>query len=166
MTLVWKYGVRCALAAVSLCAALAHAQALPGGATLGMSAGQLQQAVPALRAVPHPARLAGGLVGRWAGPPVRLAGVELAPTFFFADDQLQRVEYVATPGDVERGFEALLAWGRAAWGAELSSQGPEGNYANWTAADTDVYLQQAASARGVQLRLVVKRRILKDASEL
>ena len=155
-----------AFACAALLAGAAQAQALPGGGVLGMSQGQLQQAVPALRHVAHPARLAGGIVGRWAGPAVRLAGVELEPTYFFADDQLQRVEYLALPADGRQAFEALLAWGRTAWGAELSSQGPEGSYANWSADDTDIYLQQSASPRGAQVRLVVKRRVLKDASEL
>jgi hypothetical protein len=95
-----------------------------------------------------------------------VAGVDLAPTFYFADGQLQRVEYLAAPVASGQAFESLLAWGRAAWGTELSSQGPEGAYANWATADADVYLQQSAGARGVQLRLVVKRRILKGAGEL
>jgi hypothetical protein len=154
------------MASAVLAAVAAHAQALPGGAALGMSAQQLQQAVPALQPVPHPPRLAGGLVGRWTAPFVTVAGVDLAPTFYFADGQLQRVEYLAAPGASGQAFESLLAWGRAAWGTELSSQGPEGAYANWATADADVYLQQSAGARGVQLRLVVKRRILKDAGEL
>lgn len=135
-----------------------QAQALPGGVQLGMTVPQLQQAVPGLHPVPRPARLAGGLVGSWAGPAVDVAGVSLAPTFFLAEGQLRRVEYLAAPGS----FDALLAWGRAAWGPELASQSPEGAYATWTSGELDAYLQQAGST----VRLVLKRRILKDDSEL
>jgi hypothetical protein len=135
----------------------AQAQALPAGVHLGMTVPELRHAVPALRPVPHPARLAGGLVGRWAGPPVRVAGVALTPTFFIAGGRLARVEYVAPAS----GFDALLEWGRRKWGPELAQRSPEGTYASWARDDVDAYLQQAA-----QVRLVIKRRVVKDASTL
>jgi len=148
------------LTCTCLAPSAAQAQMLPAGVQLGMSVQQLRQAVPALRPVPHPARLAGGLVGRWAGPSVRVAGVTLTPTFFFAGGHLARVEYVAPAPDA-RSFDALLAWGRGKWGPELAQRSPEGAYASWAQGDVDAYLQQAS-----RVRLVIKRRVVKDASTL
>lgn len=153
------FPVALACCVLQLCAPL-HAQALPGSAQLGMSVPQLQQAVSGLKPVPHPARMAGGLVGSWSAPAIDVAGVQLVPTFFFAQSELQRIEYLAADGTVA--FDTLLAWGRATWGQELASQNPEGAYASWAASDLDAYLQQAAQ----RVRLVVKRRIARDASEL
>ena len=50
--------------------------------------------------------------------------------------------------------------------AELSSQSPEGAYANWAQGEVDVYLQRAGGTQPSQIRLVVKRRVLKNANEL
>ncbi|MDB5856777.1 MAG: hypothetical protein JWQ76_466 [Ramlibacter sp.] len=155
-----------ATACIGLLSAAAHAQTLPGGVQLGMTLQQLQQAVPALTPVAHPAHLAGGLVGRWSGPAIQLAGVALTPTFFFADAHLQRVEYLASSGDGAAAFDSLLAWGRAAWGPELASQNPEGAYATWASGEVDAYLQQASAAQGPRVRLVIKRRLVKDGSDL
>jgi hypothetical protein len=143
----------------------ALAQDLPGGVQLGVSAQQLQETVPALRRVPRPAHLAGGLVGAWSGPPVEMAGVALTPTFFFADGQLRRIEYLASPARAGA-FDALVAWGRAAWGPELASEAPEGAYATWTHDGIDAYLQRTGSAQRPQVRLVVKQRVVKDDSQL
>jgi len=153
------------LATFCFTVAPAHAQGLPGGVSLGMTVPQLQDAQPALTRVPHPARLAGGLVGSWSGQPADIAGVSLVPTFFFADGQLQRIEYLARDGG-PAAYASLLAWGRRAWGAELAANEPEGAYASWSSDDTDAYLQLASASRGGQLRLVVKRRVVKDAGEL
>lgn len=153
-----------AIASISLAilAAAAHAQALPGGAQLGMSAQQLRDAVPALERVARPVRMAGGLVGSWRGPAVDLGGVWLAPTYFLAEGELRRVEYLAPPDT----YEALLAWGRSTWGPELASQGSEGAYATWTAGTTQAYLQQTGGAQRPQVRLVVKLLTARDAGEL
>lgn len=144
--------------------AAAHAQNLPGGAQLGMTAQQLREAVPALESVARPAHMSGGLAGNWRGPAVEVAGVRLVPTFFFADAQLRRVEYVASPA--AGAFGALLAWGRATWGTELASQEREGAYATWARGDVDAYLQQTHAPQHMQVRLVIRRSALKDASEL
>lgn len=157
------------LRAALLCAGLvllacaAGAQALPGGVALGMSPQELRLAQPTLVPLRHPPQLAGGLVGKWSGPAVDVAGVALAPTFFFADDQLERVEYLAAADAGAQAFDALLAWGRGAWGQELASRGPEGDYATWTTDALDVYLQRTGAG---QVRLVIKRHAEKDASEL
>jgi hypothetical protein len=151
---------------LAILSAAAHAQPLPGGGELGMDAHQLREAVPALKPVPRPSRLAGGLVGGYAGAAVEVAGVALTPTFFFAEGQLRRVEYLASPGADAASFDALLAWGRAAWGPELASQSPEGAYATWASGDVDAYLQQTLSTPRAQVRLVVRRRIVKDGDQL
>jgi hypothetical protein len=157
------------VAAAAGLASVAHAAnppALPGAGQLGMSLAQLRQAVPQLRPLPHAIRLAGRLVGGWSAPAVLLAGVALTPTYFFADGELRRVDYSAAPDDsTDAGFSALREWGRSAWGPELDSSGPEGSYASWSADDLDAYLQRAA-ARPSALRLVMKVRAIKDASEL
>ncbi len=155
------------LAATFLVApATLHAQDLPAGVALGMTVQQLKQAVAGLAPVPRPARLAGGLVGSWVGPPLQLAGVDLTPTYFFAQGQLRRVDYLAADRQSATAFDALLAWARAAWGQELASQAPEGAYASWTQGELDAYLQQTSVAGRPQVRLVIKRRVLKDAGEL
>ncbi len=152
--------------ALALLPVAGRAQALPGGAQLGMSAEQLQQAVPALERVARPVRMGGGLAGNWRGPGVDIGGIRMAPTYFFAEAQLRRIEYMAAPGAGANAFDALLAWGRAAWGAELASQEPEGRYAAWKAGDVDAYLQQTSVQQQAQVRLVVQRRVQKDAGEL
>jgi hypothetical protein len=160
----WRRAV--ALACLAALLASAHAQALPDAVQLGMTPQQLRQAVPALQPVHRPVRLAGGLVGSWTGPPAALAGVAVAPTYFFADGELRRIEYLA-PADADgHAYEALLSWGRRTWGPELASQGPEGAYATWNSDAMEVYLQRTGDARRPQLRLVIKATAGKDASEL
>jgi len=156
-----KYPARRMRILFFLLPAVAAAQSVPGGVALGMSAAQLQQADPAAARVPHPARLAGGLVGSWSGSAVQLANVALTPTFFFANGELRRVEYLAREGSAA-GYAALLAWGRATWGDELASTAPEGAYASWDTPELQAYLQFS----GNQLRLVTRKRVLKDAGEL
>lgn len=160
--------------AATVFAALAFAHAsiagaaetpLPGGGVLGMSVPQLQEAQPALKRVPHPARMAGGLVGMWSAAAVPVAGLALVPTYYFAEGQLRRVEYLAATGG-PAAFDALLSWARAAWGAELAQAAPEGAYASWATDDVDAYLQLAGNTAGAQVRLVIKQRVLKDAGEL
>jgi hypothetical protein len=153
-------------ACIALLASAAQARELPGDVALGMSAQQLRQAVPALKPVRHPARLAGGLVGRWSGPAIALAGVTLTPTYFFAEAELRRVEYLAQADAGPQAFDALLQWGRAAWGPEMASQGAEGAYASWSDEEMDAYLQRTDGAQAPVVRLVVKKRAGKDASEL
>ena len=157
-----------AIASLSLAwfAFAAHAQALPGGAQLGMNAQQLREAIPALQRVPRPVRMAGGLVGNWRGPTETIAGVPLAPTFFFAEGELRRIEYVADAGAAADAYESLLAWGRSTWGPELASQGTEGSYATWTNGQVQAYLQQASGHSRAPLRLVVKLLANRDAGEL
>jgi hypothetical protein len=161
-----------ALAALSL-VALAHAataQALPPGVRLGMSADELRQAVPDLERVQRPARLAGGLAGSWRAAPSVIAGLPFEPVFYFAGDQLRRVEWSASAeGQPDLGaaaFAEILAWGRGSFGPELASNDPGSAYAAWVQGDTDVYAQRSADARHASVRLVYKLRQLKDGSEL
>ena len=146
---------------ILLLPAVACAQPVPGGFTLGMSPAQLQQADASLTRIPRPVRLAGGLVGNWSGSALQLANMTLTPTFYFAEGELRRVEYLARDGGAAT-YEALLAWGRAKWGQELASNAPEGAYATWDTPELQAYLQLS----GAQVRLVTKKRVLKDASEL
>jgi hypothetical protein len=139
----------------------AQAQAVPGGARLGMTVPQLRHAVPSLQRVPRPTRLSGGLAGSWSAPPLHVAGVALKPTVYFAAGELRRVEYLATD-PAPSAFGALRKWGRARWGAELGAWDPDASFASWASDDVDAYLQRS----GPKLRLVLKRRELKDASEL
>ena len=154
-----------AVAALAIACCAARAQALPGAVSLGLTLPELQQSHPSLWRGPQPARLAGGLVVMWSEADIDVAGVAVTPTFFFADGQLQRVEYLARDG-APASYAALLAWGRSQWGAELAANAHEGAYASWSTGDMDAYLQLANTARGEQVRLVVKRRVEKDAGEL
>lgn len=143
----------------------ASPSSLPGGVALGMTVPQLQQVQPGLKRVPHPPRLAGGLVGSWSGGAVAVAGLALTPTFYLSDGQLQRIEYLARDGG-PAAFAALLGWARASWGAELAAADPDSALASWSTDDMDAYLQLASPGPTGPVRLVVKRRVLKDASEL
>lgn len=159
-----------AAAATLLCAGALHAQALPPGVHLGMSAEALQAALPAAQRVQRPQRLSGGLVGNWHATPVAIAGLLFEPTFFFAASELRRVEYVATAqATTDNGasaFAALVQWGRGAFGTELASRDPGSAYAAWVSNDTDVYVQQVSDPRRASVRLVYKARQLRDGSEL
>ena len=156
----------CALACLATLLASAQAQDLPDAVQLGMTRQQLRQAVPGLKPVHRPVRLAGGLAGSWTGPAAVLAGVAMAPTYFFAEGELRRIEYLAPPDADAQAYDALLSWGRRTRGPELASQGPEGAYATWSSDATEVYLQRTSGARGPQLRLVIEAAAGKDASEL
>jgi len=85
-----------AASAIFFAAGALHAQALPPGVRLGMTADELQAALPAAERVHRPQRLTGGLLGSWRATPVEMAGLVFEPTFFFAASELRRVEYVAT----------------------------------------------------------------------
>ncbi|RYZ11083.1 MAG: hypothetical protein EOO24_07345 [Comamonadaceae bacterium] len=139
--------------------------ALPASVTLGMTVAQLQQALPGLQRVTRPVRLAGGLVGSWAGEPVDIAGVAVVPTFFMAGGQLRRIDYLAQDTG-PAAFAALLDWARQAWGAELAGSGPEGAYASWSVEGVDAYLQLPAGGSAARTRLVVKQQVRKDADDL
>jgi hypothetical protein len=159
-----------AASAALFCAGALHAQSLPPGVRLGMSAEQLQAVLPAAERVQRPQRLSGGLVGNWRAAPVEMAGLLFEPTFFFAASELRRVEYVAaaqaTPDSGASAFTALVQWGRGVFGAELASRDPGTAYAAWVSNDTDVYVQQVSDPRRASVRLVYKARQLRDGSEL
>ena len=163
-----------ALAAVALLAAAAsasHGQALPSGVRLGMTAPELQAALPGLERVQRPQRLAGGLAGTWRAAPAAIAGLSFEPVFYFGGGHLQRVEWVAAaqaePDLGAAAFAEIVAWGRGAFGPELASNDPGSAYAAWVQGDSDVYAQRVTSdPRRASVRLVYKVRQLKDASEL
>ncbi|MDH6166526.1 hypothetical protein M2282_001673 [Variovorax boronicumulans] len=159
-----------AAGAILFAAGALHAQALPPGVRLGMTADELQAALPAAERVHRPQRLAGGLLGSWRAAPVEMAGLVFEPTFFFAASELRRVEYVATaqavPDNGASAFGQIVQWGRGVFGDELASRDPGSAYAAWTNGDTDVYVQQVSDPRRASVRLVYKARQLRDGSEL
>ncbi|HEX7864943.1 MAG TPA: hypothetical protein VF555_08325 [Variovorax sp.] len=160
-----------AASATFLAAGALHAQALPSGVRLGMTAEELRAVLPAAERVQRPQRLSGGLVGNWRSSPVEMAGLLFEPTFFFAASELRRIEYVAstqaTPDGGAAAFAALVQWGRGAFGNELASRDPGSAYAAWVSNDTDIYLQQqGGDPRRASVRLVYKARQLRDGSEL
>jgi hypothetical protein len=104
----------------------AQAQAAPGGVQLGMTMEQLQQIVPGLHAVSPSRHAPRGLAASWSTSALEFAGVPLTGSFVMADGQVQRIEYLAEPA----AHDALLQWGRAAFGPEMASTGPEGQYAS------------------------------------
>ena len=135
-----------------------------------MSADELRGAMPDVQRVARPPRLAGGLAGTWRGATTPIAGLAFEPTFFFAGNALQRVEWSTASDEVAgRGagaYAELLTWGRARFGAETASRDPGSTYASWSTAETDVYLQRVDGADHAAVRLVYKIRRLKDASTL
>ncbi|MBO9516026.1 MAG: hypothetical protein J7549_18065 [Variovorax sp.] len=159
-----------AAGAFACAAAAVHAQALPPDVHLGMTAQELQAALPSVERVPRPARLSGGLLGSWRGEPALMAGMMFKPTFYFAEGQLRRVEYEASAQGLtdggEAAFSALLNWGRDAFGAELAAVDPGSASAAWSRGELDVVLQRTGDAHRANLRLIYKQRQLRDASEL
>lgn len=151
-------------------AGVSQAQALPPGVRLGMTAEDLQAALPRLERVQRPQRLAGGLAGLWHGAPAPVAGLLFEPVYYLGGGQLRRVEWVAAaqaaPDLGAAAFAELVAWGRGQFGPELASSDPGSAYAAWVQGDLDVYAQHVNNARGASVRLVYKARQLKDASEL
>ncbi|SEA67840.1 hypothetical protein [Variovorax sp. YR216] len=148
----------------------AHAQSLPPGVHLGMTAQELQAALPAAEPVPRPQRLSGGLLGSWRGEPATIGGLMFKPTYYFAGGELRRIEYDAStqgvPDGGEAAFSSLLQWGRAAFGNELAALDPGSTYVSWSSGELDVLLQRTGDARRASLRLIYKQRQLRDASEL
>lgn len=169
-TVLMNFARATGAAALLLCAHAAQAQALPAGVRLGMSADELHAARPGLERVQRPQRLAGGLAGSWRDAPALLAGVRFEPVYFFAGDQLRRVEWTAaTESQPDLGaaaFAEIVAWGRGSFGPELGSIDPGSAYAAWVQGDFDVYAQRITDPRHASVRLIYKARQVKDASEL
>jgi hypothetical protein len=157
-------------AAFLIATVAAHGQALPSGVRLGMSSEALQAALPGVERVHRPQRLAGGLAGNWHAAPTTLAGLSFERVFFFAGDELRRMEWVAAadaqPDLGAAAFAELVAWGRSRFGGELSSNDPGSAYAAWVDGDADVYVQRTSDPRRASVRLVYKTRHVKDGSEL
>jgi len=152
-------------------ATASHAQALPPGVRLGMTADELQAAaLPGLARVARPQRLAGGLAGSWRAAPAIVAGLPFEPVFFFAEGTLRRMEWFAAvdaqPDLGAAAFADIVAWGRNAFGPELASNDPGSAYAAWVQGDTDIYAQRTTDAHHAAVRLVYKVRQVKDGSEL
>lgn len=150
---------------------LVHAQTLPAGVRLGMSSEELRQAaLPGLEHLSRPQRLAGGLAGTWRAAPSTIGGVRFEPVYFFAGDQLRRVEWTAATDsqpDLGAGaFAEIVAWGRASFGPELASNDPGSAYAAWVQGECDVYAQRVSEPHHASVRLVYKARQTRDASEL
>ncbi|HEY2255193.1 MAG TPA: hypothetical protein VGI11_06105, partial [Variovorax sp.] len=137
---------------------------------LGMSADELRAALPGLEHVQRPQRLAGGLAGSWRAAPSIIAGLPFEPVFYFAGDELRRVEWSAPTDQLPdlgaAAFAQILAWGRGTFGPELASYDPGSAYAAWVQGDSDVYAQRNSDPRHASVRLVYKMRVLKDGSEL
>ncbi|MEJ8811500.1 hypothetical protein WKW77_10525 [Variovorax ureilyticus] len=148
----------------------AHAQALPPGVHLGMTAQELQAALPTAEPVSRPQRLSGGLLGSWRGEPAPIDGLMFKPTYYFAGGELRRIEYDAStqglPDGGETAFSTLLKWGRSEFGNELAALDPGSTYVSWSSGELDVILQRTGDARRANLRLIYKQRQLRDASEL
>jgi hypothetical protein len=144
-----------------------HAQEMPAGVALGMSAEELRHVMPQLEKVRRPQRMAGGLVGAWRAPAVQVLGLSGEQTFFFAHERLDRVEFAGSapdePGNLQA-FDRIVAWGRSVYGQEIAADDAGARYAEWTAGDTEVYAQFGGARASV--RLVYKLRQERDASQL
>ncbi|MBO9650968.1 MAG: hypothetical protein J7605_20875 [Variovorax sp.] len=155
---------------IGVASVAAHAQALPPGVHMGMTAQELQATLPSAEPVSRPQRLAGGLLGSWRGEPAPIGGLMFKPTYYFAGGQLRRVEYDASaqgqPDGGEAAFSALLKWGRDNFGTELAALDPGSTYVSWSSGDLDVILQRTGDVHRASLRLIYKQRQLRDASEL
>lgn len=155
---------------VGVASVAAHSQSLPPGIHLGMTAQELQAALPAAEPVSRPQRLSGGLLGSWRGEPAPIAGLMFKLTFYFADARLKRVEYDASaqglPDGGEAAFSALLKWGRGEFGNELTALDPGSTNVSWSSGEFDVLLQRTGDVHRASLRLIYKQRQLRDGSEL
>ncbi len=149
---------------------VAHAQAvLDNIPLLGLDAGQLASRLPALQAVRAPRRLSSGAVGSLRVPDAQYGGLHFEQTLYLAHQKLQQTELVmAAPAPAE--VAALAGSLRAQLGAELASSfsTPGGlvETASWVSGDADITLFHAVPPARPGVRLVIKQRQLRDASEL
>ncbi len=156
-----------ALSIAAVAPSALHAQEMPAGVVLGMSAEELRHAISPLEKVRRPQRMAGGLVGAWRAPDVQVLGLSGEQTFFFVHDRLDRVEFVGSasdePGNLQA-FDRIVAWGRSLYGQEIAADDAGARYAAWSAGDTEVYAQCGGAHASV--RLVYRLRAERDASQL
>ena len=156
-----------ALTSAALAVAAANAQEMAPGVVLGMSATDLVHALPQLEHVRRPPRLGGGMVGAWRADGVQMLGLTGQQTYYIADRQLRRIEFVGTtPDRLDNGaaFERLVSWGRTTYGQEVASADPGSRIAEWNTGDGSVYVPWD-DLRG-EIRLVYQLRVERDAGQL
>jgi len=137
---------------------------------MGMTVDELRAALPSVEHVARPQRLSGGLAGTWRGAAALVAGLPLAPTFYFAGARLQRVEFAGSAASAPdlgaEAFSELVSWGRGAFGRELASNDGASQYAAWSQTDLDVYAQRIGDVHRASVRIVYAARERKDDSAL
>ncbi|MES2512263.1 MAG: hypothetical protein V4625_20235 [Pseudomonadota bacterium] len=152
-----------------LCSA-AHAQdVLDNTGLLGMSAGELTSRLPGIQAVRAPRRLSSGALGSLRVPDALYGGLHFEQTLYLAHQKLQQTDLVLNspePGQVDTLMQTL----RARLGPELASSFSTSDAlidtASWVNGDADVTLFHVAPPARPGIRLVIKQRQLRDASEL
>ena len=151
----------------------ALAQALPPAIHVGMSSDELQAAGLDLRRVSRPERMANGARGLWqqtAQPGDD--GLVFDITYFVRGASVDRIDLqlAAAPDGPMAAYERIVATLRTQLGSELRSKESVGNSlsetASWAAKDQDVAAYLSGARDAEKVRIVYKRRELKDASTL
>jgi hypothetical protein len=162
-----------ALAALAAAPSGALAQTLPPGVHLGMTADELQAAGLDLQRVRRPERMPGGALGVWSqAGQVGDDDMSFDVTYFMRGPVLDRVELVMTSAreGVAASYERVVGVLRGQFGAELRSRSPAGTAvdetASWAAEGEDVAVYMTGAKDAAKVRVIYKRRTVKDASTL
>jgi hypothetical protein len=152
-----------------MCSTAAAQAVLDNTALLGMSAGELASRLPPMQTVRAPRRLSSGAVGSLRVPDVLYEGLHFEQTLYLSHQKLQQTDLVMAsqePGQVA----ALLQSMRRQLGDGLVSSYATSDAvidtATWVSGDADVVLFYSIPPGRPSVRLVIKHRQLRDASEL
>lgn len=153
--------------------AVASAQSIPAGLTMGMTEAELKSVVPGLERVRRPSRAPNGATGLWRQPNVAIDSWLVDQTFYLDAQGLKQIEWLVLPRDGQdssSSFSGLVAGLRQQYGAELaarqSTPGLVQESASWVAGDMDVIASRSGSPDQPTVRMIWRQRVTKDASEL
>ncbi|MES2189679.1 MAG: hypothetical protein V4454_06115 [Pseudomonadota bacterium] len=142
---------------------------LDNAALLGMTAGELASRLPSTQTLRPARRLSSGAVGSLRIPDALYDGLHFEQTLYLAHQKLQQTDLVmASPAPDQ--IAALLQSLRRQLGDGLASSytTPDAmiDTATWVSGDADVMLFYSTLPERPSVRLVIKQRQLRDASEL
>jgi hypothetical protein len=136
---------------------------------LGMRHEQVQTRLAGIQSVRSPRRLSSGALGSLRVPDLICEGIHFEQTLFFSHQKLAQMELVPiSPG--AGAYGDLVQSLRVQLGPELASSSSTPDTvmetASWVTGDADVMLFRSGRPGNPGLRLVIRQRLLPDASEL
>ncbi|MES2399394.1 MAG: hypothetical protein V4573_05350 [Pseudomonadota bacterium] len=162
--LVLMYGLM-----YGMCNAASAQGVLDNTALLGMTSAELASRLPPTQTVRPPRRLSSGAVASLRVPDALYDGLHFEQTLYLAHQKLQQTDLVMTSPAPDQ-IATLLQSLRRQLGAELASSyaTPEAviDTATWVSGDADVTLFYSTLPERPSVRLVIRQRQLRDASEL